>query len=102
MYWGGTSFSIRARIATEEREYASFCYGYPPNTMEIYLKQLPLDENESAAFRQELLKSGIFKEAGKWTLRATVDKRTRQKAEQVYKFVIDRAAEILNRKSQSN
>ena len=59
IYWGGTSFSIRARIDADEREYASFWYGWPPNTMEIYLKQLPLAEAESMAFRQELLKFGI-------------------------------------------
>jgi hypothetical protein len=47
-----------------------------PISWKIYLKQLPLDETESKLFRQELLKFGIFKEAGRWTLRATIDERT--------------------------
>lgn len=95
VYWGATSFSIRARIATEEREYASFLYGWPPNTLEVYLKQLPLDETESMSFRQELLKFGIFKEAGRWTLRATVDSGTKQKAEEVYNFALREVKEIV-------
>ena len=95
IYWGATSFSIRAHIATEEREYASFLYGWPLNTMEIYLKQLPLNETESKAFRQELLKFGMFKEAGRWTLRATVDGVNKQKAEAVYDFAVGKVRAIL-------
>ena len=98
VYWGATSFSIRAHIGTEEREHASFSYGWPPNTLELYLKQLPLDETESMAFRQELLKFGIFKEAGRWTLRATVDSGTKQKAEDVYNFALSKVKEILKTK----
>jgi hypothetical protein len=104
IYWGGTSFSIRARIASEEREYASFFYGWPPNILEIYLKQLPLDDAESMSFRKELMKFGIFKEAGRWTLRATVDSGTKQKAEEVYKLALEKVNEMLNRNraTQSN
>jgi len=98
IYWGGTSFSIRARIATEEREYASFLYGWAPNTMEVYLKQLPLGDAESMFFRQELMKFGIFKEAGRWTLRAIVDSGTKRKAEDAYKLAVRKVSEILDRR----
>ncbi len=57
----------------EDREYASFLYGWPPNEFEIYLAQLPLSEEKSLALRKELLELGIFKEAGDWTLRAIAD-----------------------------
>ena len=76
-------------------EYASFLYGWPPNTMEIYLKQLPLNETESKAFRQELLQFGIFKEAGRWTLRARLDGANRQKAEAIYNVVVGRVRGII-------
>jgi hypothetical protein len=95
VYWGATSFSIRAHIATEEREFASFLYGWLPNTLEIYLAQLPFEETELMSFRQELLKFGIFKEAGKWTLRATVDSQSKQKAEDVYNFALSKVMERL-------
>jgi len=95
IYWGATSFSIRAHIATDEREYASFLYGWPPNTLEIYLKQLPLNEADSKAFRQELLKFGIFKEAGRWTLRATIDSVNKQKAQAVYSFAMGKVRAIV-------
>jgi hypothetical protein len=95
VYWGATSFSIRAPIATEEREYASFLYGWTPNTLEIFLKNLPFEETELMSFRQELLKFGIFKEAGNWTLRATIDSQTKQKAEEVYNFALSKVMERL-------
>jgi len=101
VYWGASSFSIRARVANDEREYASFLYGWVPNTLEVFLKQLPLDERESTSFRQDLLKSGIFKEAGRWTLRATVDGSTQQKCEDVYKFALDKVSKILKSNHQT-
>lgn len=95
VYWGATSFSIRAHIGTEEREHASFLYGWPPSTLEVYLKQLPLDEKQSLSLRQDLMKFGIFKEAGRWTLRATIDSATRQIAEDVYNFALTKVNEML-------
>lgn len=95
VYWGATSFSIRAHIATDQREYASFLYGWIPNILEIFLKNLPFEETELMSFRQELLKFGIFKEAGNWTLRATIDGQTKQKAEDVYNFALSKVMERL-------
>jgi len=73
IYFGTKGFSVRARVANEDREYASFLYGWPPNEFEIYLAQLPLSEEQSLALRKQFLELGIFKEAGDWTLRASVD-----------------------------
>jgi hypothetical protein len=84
-----------------EREYASFWYGWPPNMVEIYLKQLPLVETESKAFRQELLKFGIFKEAGLWTLRATVESGNKQTVEEVYNLTLAKVAKMLSAAHQT-
>jgi len=35
IYWGTVGFSVRARVVTEDREYASFVYGWPPNLFEV-------------------------------------------------------------------
>ncbi len=99
IYWGTGSFSIRAHIQTEEREYASFLYGWLPNGMDVYLKQLPLSEEESAAFRRDLLDFGIFKESGKWSLQATIDKQTMSQVKKAYEFILDKAtASVKSRK----
>jgi len=96
VYWGSTSFSIRAHIATPDREYASFWYGCVPDTVEIYLKQFPLVESESKSFREQLVKFGIFAEAGRWSLRAVVNGENRRKLDEAYEFVLGKARQLLS------
>src|ERR1051325_829546 len=94
IYWGNTSVSIRAHVQQEDREYASFLYAYPPNAIEFYLKQLKLPDTESAIFRQELLNSGIFQEAGNWTLRAFITPEDAQKINAVVLAGIERVTKL--------
>lgn len=97
-YWGATSFSIRAHVQNKDREYASFLYGWSPDKFEIYLKQLPMDETQSLAFRQELLAFGVFKEAGKWTLRATIDDQTARQVKKAADFALTRVKQLLEKR----
>jgi hypothetical protein len=96
-YWGTGSFSIRAPVHNEDREYASFLYGWAPDKFEIYLKQLPMEEPEAAAFRKQLLAFGVFKEAGKWTLRATIDHQTANQIKKVADFVLTTVRQLLEK-----
>jgi len=95
-YWGTVGFSIRARVATSEREHASFLYCWPPNILEIYLAQLPLSSEDSQAVRQDLLRLNIFQEAGDWTLRTTVvDEKMVSQVWQACLLIFDRAATLV-------
>ena len=57
----------------------SFAYGYPQHGtwpsdyFEFYFANLPLSDPELSALRKDLLTYGIFREAGKKTLRVLLD-----------------------------
>jgi len=95
VYWGNTSFSIRAHVQREDREYASFLYGWPPNAIEFYLKQLALPEQTSKAFRDELLKSELFQEFGKWTIRASITQETAERVYEIVRSGVDKIKKLL-------
>ena len=95
IYWGTESFSVRAHVANKDREYASFLYGWPEDKLEVYLAQLPLSKQESLALRKELMLFGIFKEAGDWTLRTTVDETTISQIIKAYDFILNKVGEII-------
>jgi len=94
-YFGTMGFSVRARVANEDREYASFLYGWPPNKFEIYLGYLPISEDESLALRKELLELGIFTEGGDWTLRTFVDTESMSNIEKAYDIIFKKVDQIL-------
>ena len=54
----------------------------------------PLPEEEKATLRKELLKFGVFKEAGKVTLRSIIDEKTKAKIDDVYSFILQKVEEI--------
>ncbi len=100
IYWGTTCFSVGARLTEGS---ASFLYCYPQGEFDFYFSQLSefldgqlhFDPETLKKLRKELLDFGVFREAGKHTLKADVDERNIPKMEKVYDFILDRVGEIL-------
>lgn len=88
IYWGYTGISVGVYLP-KEKQYASFAYCYPPDEFDFYFSQLPLSDEAQLALRKELLRFGIFKEAGKKTLRAKLEGDTVNRVQEVYDFILD-------------
>jgi vacuolar-type H+-ATPase subunit F/Vma7 len=89
VYWGEVGFSIRI-ISPKTKQLASFAYGYPPNIFQLYLHDdWVLDEEWSLTLRERLLDFGVFREAGKYTLTATLTQENLARMSEAYDFIID-------------
>jgi hypothetical protein len=67
IYWGVKGFSCRA--PTQDGGVATYFYGYPPDTFQIYISpQWNTPASVEANLRSELMALGPFQESGKYTL----------------------------------
>lgn len=87
IYWGVSGFSVRAHLPPDE-QLISFAYGFPSAQFQIFLGYLPLDPDDLASLRKELLAFGVLEEGGKHTLRANVDARTAARLHEVYDSIL--------------
>jgi hypothetical protein len=104
IYWGTTGFSIRAHLPASDR-VASFAYGYPgtlrdtgDDEFHVYFKDLApvVAEARLAAWRQQLIDYGVFREAGQWTLKAPVVAEEKLALmDQIYDSVLEEVAELM-------
>lgn len=96
IYWGTTGFSTGAQVAGGGDRWA-FAYGFPPDDFQFYFQDgAPWSSGkESAAFRKELMSTGIFREAGRLTLKSRVDETTSVRAHEVARRILDRVDESI-------
>jgi hypothetical protein len=88
IYWGEVGFSVRAH-SPKSGGLASFAYGYPPATFQFYFhKDWESDEGSAAALRERLLNFGVFREAGQYTLTASLTEETLGQMDEVYDFIL--------------
>ena len=94
-YWGEVAFSIRAHFP--ETGLTTFAYGWPSGVFQFYCHEdlLPLSVEEVSILRKELLDFGVFKERGRWTLKAIVTKDNLARMNEVYDFILDKMDEIV-------
>jgi hypothetical protein len=78
-----------------EDRLASFAYGYPADEFQFYFANLPLNDEESQALRNELMGFDIFKKSGQYTLRATISSETETRLRELYAFILDKMDEIV-------
>jgi hypothetical protein len=72
VYCGKTSFSVKASMPGYQG-LTTFAYGVPPNEFQFFFMTAWLrDPKRSQPLRKKLLDYGVFREAGQWTLKATV------------------------------
>ena len=89
IYWGTLGFSVRVYAPRMER-VRTFAYGFPPATFQVWLpNEWERDEEASAQLRRELLARGVFREAGKYTLEASLNEDTLQQMDGIYGFLLD-------------
>jgi hypothetical protein len=60
---------------------------------------LPLSEDECSALRGELLDSGLFRESGKWTLKANLESETLEQISKVYDLLLKKVDNIVKANS---
>jgi CBS domain-containing protein len=96
IYWGTKGFSARAYLPQEE-QWASFSYGWPEELFEFYFGHLPLPDKEARMLRRELMRFGVFREAGQKTLRANLTREILPKMLEVYNFILDKMDDIVKR-----
>lgn len=92
-YWGTKGFSLRVRMESQNRT-VSFAYGWPNGGFEFYFSQLNLSAEEEAIFRAKLLAYGVFREAGKYTVKADVNEQSISKILDAYMLVLNRIEEM--------
>lgn len=89
IYWGEVGFSVRAHSPKSGR-LASFAYGYPPATFQFFFhKDWESDEENAAALRERLLNFGVFREAGQYTLTASLSEETLVQIDEIYDFILE-------------
>ncbi len=91
IYWGTVSFSVGKWLTDGS---ASFLYCYPGGEFDFYFSQLDFGQEILQKLRKELLDFGVFREAGKQTLKADVDETNISKMQEVYDFILERIDEI--------
>jgi hypothetical protein len=94
----GNKSALSLRADFPEKGLLGFAYFWPPNIFQFYFHpqwRLFLSEEQVLALRKELLAFGIFKEAGQWTLAATVVQDNLTRMNEVYDFILDKMDEIL-------
>lgn len=89
VYWGKKSFSVRVPSATTN-SWQTFAYCWQGGVFDFYW----FHDKQAAEVRQQLLKSGEFKESGKKTMRAKVTKENTEHLKKVYDFIVDKIKEI--------
>ena len=102
IYWGTAGFSIRALLPDRD-QLATFAYGYPATVygtegdrFDVYFAYTNLFPAEEApALRKSLLESGLFREAGKWTLSAPVTEENLNQMYEMYDFILDKVDEFV-------
>jgi len=68
-----------------------FAYGYPPNVFQLYLHDdWVLNKDWALDLRRQLLGFGVFKEAGRYTLTATLELENLERVREAYDLIIDR------------
>jgi hypothetical protein len=94
IYWGTVCFSVGAWL---EDGSASFLYCYPDGEFDFYFSQLSdlFDAETLKRLRKELLDFGVFREAGKQTLKADVEETNIPKMQEVYDFILNKIGEIV-------
>jgi hypothetical protein len=102
IYWGTTGFSAGAQIPGRDDRW-SFTYGFPPDDFQFYFQDgAPwASTKEGAAFRKELLSTGIFREAGRLTLKSRVDATTSARAHEAARRILDRVDESIRQAGDS-
>ncbi|MGB9724688.1 MAG: hypothetical protein ACPL7G_12445 [Chloroflexia bacterium] len=89
IHWGELGFSVRAH-SPKSGGLVSFAYGYPPATFQFYFdKDWRSDEENAAALRERLLNFGVFREAGQYTLTASLTEETLVQMDDVYDFILE-------------
>jgi hypothetical protein len=102
IYWGTAGFSIRAFLPDRD-QLATFAYGYPATVydtegdrFDVYFAYTNLFPAEEApALRESLLESGLFRQAGKWTLSAPVTEESLDGMYKIYDFLLDKVDEFV-------
>jgi MinD-like ATPase involved in chromosome partitioning or flagellar assembly len=100
IYWGTTGFSTGAQVPGGADRW-TFAYGFPPDDFRFYFEEgAPWSSGEEgAAFRKELMSMGIFREAGRLTLKSRVDDRTIARAREAARRILERVEESIQRAS---
>ncbi len=85
--WGTVGFSVRTHLPSG---LTSFVYGMPPDEFQFYFQSGTLrNEGVSSILRNKLLAFGVFREAGEWTLKATVTEDNLANMNKVYDFILE-------------
>jgi hypothetical protein len=91
-----TRISIRADFPTVGLD--GFAYCYPQGDFQFYFHpewRVLLSEAELLTLRKELLAFGMFRESGKWTLTAILNRENLARMNEVYDFILDKMDEIV-------
>lgn len=96
VYWGTSGFSVGAYFPGPSDRW-SFAYGYPADDFQFYFQEgAPWSRPEEAsAFRRDLLLTGIFREAGRLTLKSRVDDGTSALAHEAARNMFARVDESI-------
>jgi hypothetical protein len=101
IYWGTSGFSLGSQLSGEADRW-SFAYGYPPDDFQFYFQEgAPWSgPDDATAFRRTLLSTGIFREAGRLTLKSRVDNATSARAHEAARQIFDRVEESIRQVSE--
>jgi len=83
LYWGSKGFSVRMPLEPP----ITVMYGFPPDELQVYTGNWPLDSEGLAEFGRGLGEKAPFKLGGKYTHRLFLDEKTRQQAFDALAFV---------------
>lgn len=93
IYFGQVGFSIR--VLLKDGKLGSVLYGYPKNDFQFYFKDLPIDDEQAARLRKDLLSFGVFQASGEWTLKTRLTDAVLPKMDEVRNFIFDRVSGII-------
>jgi hypothetical protein len=101
IYWGTSGFSAGAHFPPGADRW-SFAYGYPPDDFQFYFQERApwSGTDEAVAFRRKLLSTGIFREAGRLTLKAQVSSATSARAREATHRIFEHVEESVRQASQ--
>lgn len=96
IYWGTAGYSVGAQVPGQPDRW-SFTYGYPPDDFLFYFQDgAPWsDPGRSVAFRKELMATGMFREAGRYTLKSRIDDTTTARAHDVARRIFEMVEESI-------
>jgi hypothetical protein len=99
--WGTSGFSAGAFFPGPSDRW-SFAYGFPPDDFQFYFQDgAPWSgPTEAPSLRKDLLSTGLFREAGRLTLKSRVDEATSKRAHEVARAIFDHVEEVIRRALQ--